>query len=225
MGMFSWSCLACGFSLRDCRNCSVDSWMGHGVALSPNGTRVIGGYDGYGRLGDTYNLADQMGDFSVYHKACWELVGKPDFTKASHQAHDQGFCHAMHGQPFPLPTHVWLEKCAVWHGLDRAIQGAWNRHYELKYEEGEALFATLPEDAQERALAAFKADEAARDAAYRAAMDAYYKSDDESARAPERPEKPETFTFEGVDYYASVLWVINARRHDDELRKNRKPRL
>lgn len=221
MGMFSWDCLACGFSLRECRNCSEGNWMAHGVALAPNGTRVIGYYNSYGQLGDTFNLADQMGDFSVYHKACWELVGKPEFTKQSPHAHDQGCCLPTHGTPLPLPTHNWLEKCPMAHAIDRLCHGIARRAAELRYEEGEAQFATLNPEAQERALAAYKADEAARDGAYREAMEAYYKSDDENARCPERPEKPETFRFEGVDYYASVLWVINARRHDDELRKNR----
>lgn len=224
MGMFSWDCLACGFSLRDCKGCSVDNWMNKGVVLTRGGSRIIGGYNSYGNLGGT-NLVEQIDNFGVYHHACWELVGKPEFTKPSYHARDQGFCHAMHGQPFPKPTHVWLEKCQVWHVLERAISGALARHYELKYEEGEALFATLPTEAQERCLAAHKLDEAERDTKYRSAMEAYYNAEDEQAKCPERPEKSESFTFEGVDYYASVLSVINRCAEDDELRKNRKCRL
>jgi len=225
MGMFSWNCLACGFSLRECKNCSVDSWMAQGVALSPNGTRVIGWYNSYGQLGDTYNLADQMGDFSVYHKACWELVGKPEFTKQASHAHDQGFCLPTHGNPLPLPTHQWLEKCPMAHAIDRVCHAYSRWAADRRYNEGEAQFLTLSADDQRLCLAAYKADEDARNAAHRAAMDAYYNSDDDNARAPERPEKPELFLFNGVNYYGSVLWVRNRWLEDDELRKNRKSRL
>lgn len=220
MGMFSWDCLACGFSLRDCRNCSVDNWMNKGVVLTRGGSRVIGSYDSYGNLGGT-SLVDQLDSFGVYHHACWVLVGKPEFTKPSPHAHDQGFCLPTHGAPLPAPTHIWLEKCPMAHVVDRLCHRYARWAADRRYKEGEALFATLAPEAKARCLVQYKAEEDASAAAYKAAMDAYYDSEDEQAVSPERPERPEVFTFEGVEYYASVLWVTIRRAEDDELRKNR----
>jgi hypothetical protein len=62
--------------------------MEQAVALSKEGDRVLGGYDGYGRVGGSYEVQD--GD-ELWHKACWLIAKKPEFTKASAHANDQGF--------------------------------------------------------------------------------------------------------------------------------------
>jgi hypothetical protein len=203
--MFSWNCLACGFSLRDCRNCSIDNWMNQGVVLTKGGSRIVGSYDSYGNLGG-YNLVDQIDDFSIYHKACWELKGKPEFTEPSQSADDQGFCHAMHGKPLAAPTHNWLEQCPTWHVLDKAIDSIWSRHSKLKYDDGKAQFTALAAEDQTRLLAAYKADSKAMWDAYRAARSAWFDSDDDSIPEPVSPDRVESFEFEGVTYHASVLW-------------------
>lgn len=225
MGMFSWSCLACGFSLRECRGCSEDNWMAHGVALTPNGTRAVGYYNGYGQLGDTYNLGQQMGHFSVYHKACWELVGKPEFTKQSGGARDQGACHAMHGQPFPKPTLEWLEKARAWHALEAVLDGWSNLRADLELDAVEKLFATLDTDAQARSLDAYRAQEEARHEARNALREAYYSNPDLDALEPKYPEAPATFEFEGKTFDHGWFGVLVARddnRRMDEERAARR---
>jgi hypothetical protein len=76
MGMFSWDCNACGFSLRECRNCSEGNWMSKGVCLTPDGSRVIGHYNAYGQLGE-YNLVDQIGKLIKHRQALADVAFRP----------------------------------------------------------------------------------------------------------------------------------------------------
>ena len=93
MGFFSYECKACGHSILSSYSTDpeINEWMKEAVVLARDGSRVIGQYDGYGRVGG-------HGDFGYscvwMHKACWELAGKPefeDFDGPSDHAGDQGF--------------------------------------------------------------------------------------------------------------------------------------
>jgi hypothetical protein len=89
MGFFSWSCLSCGRSAT-----SVGpSWSREVVVLTPDGDRVSGRYDGYGRVDGAAGELELLDaePFSLYHRLCWERAGRPGFTAASPDARDQGY--------------------------------------------------------------------------------------------------------------------------------------
>lgn len=89
MGFFSWDCPCCGHSIRHRGATNATSeWLSKATAVFPNGDHVSGTYDGYGNLGR--HELDFGADFALYHTACWKLMGKPEYTKASESARDQG---------------------------------------------------------------------------------------------------------------------------------------
>lgn len=89
MGFTSWDCPGCSHSVRHPGATNRTSrWMADAIALFPNGDRVSGTYDGYGRVGGTE--LEYGTDFALYHKLCWEILGKPEYEKPSEPAHDQG---------------------------------------------------------------------------------------------------------------------------------------
>ena len=92
MGCFSWNCLSCGKSLISDLVAEHPDYpdRAKGVALLPNGKKYIGEYDGYGRMGGIDNMAHYDGMVSVYHQNCWEKAGRPEYTKPSIGAEDQG---------------------------------------------------------------------------------------------------------------------------------------
>lgn len=137
MGMFSWNCKACGYSLRECRGCTEDGWQADVVILLENGSRIFGEYDGYGRVG-SFDAAHAYETPCVYHRACWELVGRPEYDGPSDDAHDQGFClpeGVGHGDPpLPKPTMVWLNALPIprgivgfFEGVNRVLWRKWMR--------------------------------------------------------------------------------------------------
>ncbi len=197
MGMFSWECVACGFSLRECRGCAEGSWMAEGVVLTPDGSRVFGHYDGYGGLGH-YNLAEQIGKFAVYHRACWELAGKPDYTKPSPSARDQGFCLPLHGQPLPKPTtREWLDTAAVWRVLGRVLDAYERLKIDLEIEMTERLFESFDAEGKTRLCAAFTTATAELAARKEARQEAWFNDPDPDAPEPAKISDPEIFEFEG----------------------------
>ena len=89
MGFLSWDCPCCDHSIRHPGAVSaVSRWMSHAVAVFPNGDRISGEYNGFGSIGSYEDAFDD--NLAVYHRACWVIVGKPDFTKPSEPARDQG---------------------------------------------------------------------------------------------------------------------------------------
>jgi len=63
--------------------------LSEAVVLLDNGSRLVGTYDGYGSVaGGELDFGDS---FTLYHKACWHLWGKPEYTTQSRSAHDQGY--------------------------------------------------------------------------------------------------------------------------------------
>ena len=104
MGFFSWDCKRCDHPLLGPAGLDPDgknAWMQKGVALTKRGDRILGDYDGYGRLDDV----DIWGDAEpeVYHAACFELAGRPEFTSPSRSSADQGyfFENGTHSLPDP----------------------------------------------------------------------------------------------------------------------------
>jgi len=91
MGFFSWNCSGCGHSLLSAHATSEhNQWMTDIVVLTKDGSVIKGEYDGYGRCDDMEFWSSDEPE--VYHKACWELVGKPtEFKEASKSARDQGY--------------------------------------------------------------------------------------------------------------------------------------
>jgi len=90
MGFFSANCKGCGHPAL-CENAtnSINRWMTDVVALTPNGSILIGPYDGYGRIGIWEETVDYGN--SVWHEACWEVAGKPGYDGPSDSAGDQGW--------------------------------------------------------------------------------------------------------------------------------------
>ena len=88
MGFYSWDCEHCGESLKAPYDCEPP-WQNKGVAICANGSIIIGGYDGYGKL-DDFNITDAHA--TVYHHKCWVDADKPtDWKGESPGAADQGF--------------------------------------------------------------------------------------------------------------------------------------
>lgn len=106
MGLFSQDCHRCGHPIlmpgsTDGKG-SVNWWMTRGVSISPHGDIHIGTYDGYGRLG---GAEDAVGfDNTVYHHACWVVLGKPmEFKGPSRWSRDQGYFFEDGAHSIPEP--------------------------------------------------------------------------------------------------------------------------
>lgn len=92
MGFFSFLCKECGHPLLcvQATDKGINDWMTQAVALTPRGGRVIGEYDGYGRVAD----CEDPDNTACLHEACWEVAGKPEWShygSVSEHAPDQGF--------------------------------------------------------------------------------------------------------------------------------------
>lgn len=91
MGFFSWTCPCCEHSVRHPGATVAKSrWLSDAVAVFENGDRASGTYSGYGEVGRASRLENREGRFALYHRACWTVAGKPEFTKPSEHASDQG---------------------------------------------------------------------------------------------------------------------------------------
>lgn len=109
MGMISYLCKGCNRPLI-----SYHDWMDKVVALMPNGDKLSGDYDGYGRIGD-YDLMDSH-DVEYWHKACHDAMGNPGYSSASESAGCQGhfFDYPIHNVREPKNPEevkqIWLEE-------------------------------------------------------------------------------------------------------------------
>lgn len=101
MGYFSWDCKGCNHSIRE-----GQGWMGKAVVQGADGDTASGAYDGYGRLsgstGET-ELTDMGGKFAIYHKVCFILLGRPEYSAPSRSARDQG---TPPSDEFPEPRNA-----------------------------------------------------------------------------------------------------------------------
>ena len=92
MGFFSWNCPGCDHSIRSHHATSDKSeWMTKVVVVYQNGDRLSGTYDGYGHLGGDDMSLEGEPYRSMYHKACFTLLGEPAFSAPSKCAKDQGY--------------------------------------------------------------------------------------------------------------------------------------
>jgi hypothetical protein len=98
MGLFSWNCKSCGHPAlsHSATDAGINAWMEDVVVLSKDGSRNFGKYDGYGRAGHwDYNGEEGDdcggGEPCLYHRACWEVAGKPAYSSPSKSARDQGY--------------------------------------------------------------------------------------------------------------------------------------
>ena len=107
MGLFSANCKRCGHPLL-CKQATndINRWMTEAVMITPEGDIHTGEYDGYGRVGGWESAMDRFPEEnSVYHKACWVLVGKPlTFQGRSEHARDQGWFFDEGAHDLPCPT-------------------------------------------------------------------------------------------------------------------------
>lgn len=101
MGFFSSQCEHCGHPLLGpAATNSTNTWMTDVVAVTPNGSILKGGYDGYGNI-DHFEGA--ILDATVWHRACWTANGQPtDYRGPSVAAPDQGWF-------FEDPAHDLVE--------------------------------------------------------------------------------------------------------------------
>jgi len=98
----------------------VNKWMMDIVALSSSGMMYKGIYGGYGdiqgdcissdgehTLMEDHRIDEDGSCIEIYHKACWEQVGRPDkFTSESENADDQGFFFDDKDMQIPEPRRV-----------------------------------------------------------------------------------------------------------------------
>jgi hypothetical protein len=104
MGFFSYKCKECGHPMlsHGAVDKGINEWMVEAVALTTDGSRMIGEYNGYGRVvGGEDDEFDYEFDYEFddetaawVHKACWESAGKPDYDhygSGSDDAEDQGW--------------------------------------------------------------------------------------------------------------------------------------
>ncbi len=115
MGLFSWDCRGCGHPMLHDMGVThaINDWMNDVVVINPDGSKLEGSYDGYGRFdGVEYDFAlidwDHLpaGNPCVWHRACWEVAGKPDEYKPSSSSDDQGhfFVAGAHDMADPRLT-------------------------------------------------------------------------------------------------------------------------
>jgi len=93
MGFFSWDCKSCNHpALCSMATEADNAWMNKVVALTPNGSVIIGEYDGYGRIyGDDGSENELHGEPELWHYACWVKAGKPAYSGPSDRSDDQGW--------------------------------------------------------------------------------------------------------------------------------------
>jgi hypothetical protein len=91
MGFFSQDCKACGHpALSTMATNERNRWMNEVVVIKANGSLHAGSYDGYGRVDGGEHVIGE--DATVWHRACWEVAGRPlDYQGASPYSDDQGW--------------------------------------------------------------------------------------------------------------------------------------
>jgi len=104
MGFFSYRCRGCGHPmLSPMATNKVNRWMSNVVALTEEGSRIVGTYDGYGRVDDD-DLDSERADW--WHRDCWELSGKPEYKSQARHAPDQGWFYNKTDHDMEKPTTV-----------------------------------------------------------------------------------------------------------------------
>lgn len=179
MGYFSWDCNGCGFSLRECRNCSVD-WMGKGVCLTPR-------------------------RFARDRLLQW-LRSTRRYDRPSHHARDQGACHALHGTPFPKPTSPeWFHTGQMWKAINSVLYAYGQLLCDIDYAREEGLWKAITPERQHVLSFEYETDQCARRAANKARWEEYLHSDVDEEMPPEKELDPKTYQFDGVVH--DYMWL------------------
>jgi hypothetical protein len=133
MGFFSWDCKGCGraaLSRHAVKDAEPFAWMTQVIVLDANGGRIIGEYDGYGRVesaGRTTELMDGP-EPCLYHYDCWCACQQPGYDGPSERSRDQGwFFDNAEYTPVPSPSETpvafrkWREAGGHTHAARRAL--------------------------------------------------------------------------------------------------------
>jgi hypothetical protein len=116
MGHFSFKCKHCGRDILDTQSTwkGLNEWMSSTVVLTEDGSRLMGEYDGYGRVGDADSDSAITGGAVWAHKACWREAGKPEFedydgpsSGSQHSGYDDGDLIPEPGKP--VSQVAWVE--------------------------------------------------------------------------------------------------------------------
>jgi hypothetical protein len=104
MGFFSANCIGCGKPMLSQYSVtgSINPWMSQVVVIKPGGQVLTGEYDGYGRVvppgsgpfTDGPSILDYENPDSLpscWHQSCWILAGRPESSRESDRAEDQGY--------------------------------------------------------------------------------------------------------------------------------------
>lgn len=90
MGNFSYSCGVCSQEVLHGHMPGYTKFT-KAIVMWPNGDRMSGEYDGYGRIGGGPNLVEQLGDWKVVHQCCYNDQPYEEMKHGPHNAPDQGF--------------------------------------------------------------------------------------------------------------------------------------
>lgn len=101
MGYYSFNCQGCGHSLISDEaleelggHADEMAWRVGAVAVTDKGDLHVGGYDGFGVVGNHKLTLDAncAATETVWHGTCWEISGEPtEYRGPSSRARDQGF--------------------------------------------------------------------------------------------------------------------------------------
>ena len=95
MGLFSFNCKSCGHPALYSTLNSINWWMNDVVVIFKDGQSITGMYNGYGTVGSSERRLTSSEIFTLYHTACWEVLGKPaKYAGKSKSAADQGHFYA-----------------------------------------------------------------------------------------------------------------------------------
>ena len=109
MGFFSEDCRRCGHpALSALFTNGVNAWMNEVVAIWPNDDLTVGIYDGYGRVNDIEYVIGAEVEYgqgnTIYHRACWEMAGKPmRYGGSCRRSADQGWLFDAGAHDLPDP--------------------------------------------------------------------------------------------------------------------------
>lgn len=62
----------------------------------PDGNKVVGDYDGYGRVTTISGNVDLSDPVEVWHEHCYRDAGQPKYSEPSKWSGDQGYFYDRH---------------------------------------------------------------------------------------------------------------------------------
>ena len=109
MGFFSWNCKVCELAILSPYDLPDGlKWMNEAVALLDGGTKLIGDYDGYGRINGLDFGTDEP---AMYHQECFD---NHEYDGESDSADCQGFfwnvCNLLESFRGKIPWEI-KDKC------------------------------------------------------------------------------------------------------------------